>query len=62
VIDKSSRIAAHGGIYYEVIINLEHITADAATVIVTLPFVCQCGANQLAGILNNHFTWLKKGL
>lgn len=59
VIDKACRIATHGGIHYQIVVDLEHVAANAATIIIPLPLVSQRWAYQLASVFDNHFTCLK---
>lgn len=42
VIDKARRIAPHGGIHHQIVIDLEHVAANAATIIISLALVRQC--------------------
>lgn len=41
VIDKACRIATHGGIHHQIVVDLEHVAANAATIIIPLPLVGQ---------------------
>lgn len=56
VIDEPCRITTHRGIHNKVIVNAEHVAADSLALVVLLPLIGQRGPDQLARILNHHFT------
>lgn len=58
VVDEARRIATHRCVHDKVLVDFEHVAADAPTVVVPFPFVRQGGADQFAGILDDHFASL----
>lgn len=61
VVDEPRSIAAHRGIYDEVIINAEHVATDSLALVVLLSLVRQRGSDQFTSVLDYHFTWRKRG-
>lgn len=56
MIYKTGSISAHRRVHHQIFVNLEHVTANATTIVVTFTFVRQRWSNQFASILNDHFT------
>ena len=59
MIDESSSIAAHRGVHNEIVVDFEHVAADAAAVVVPLSLVRQRRPDQFASVLNHHFALSK---
>ena len=60
VVDESGRVALHGGVDHGVVIDLEHVAADAARLVQLLALVRQDGADLLTRVLDHHLTGLEK--
>jgi len=58
VVDKSSRVSLHCSINDYMIIDTEHVAADALIGVELLPLVGKRGPNQLACVLDDHFAGL----
>ena len=49
VVDESGSVSLHRSVHHEVVVDPEHVAADAAGRVVTLPDVRQTGADHLPG-------------
>ena len=54
MVDEPGGVAGHGGVHHHVVVQPEHVAADAAAVVVSLPVVGEDGSYLLARILDHH--------
>ena len=62
MIDESLRVSPHGGVDDGVVVNLEHVAADAATLVELFPLVGEDSADLLAGVFDHHLARLNLAL
>ena len=54
MVDEPGGVAGHGGVNHHVVVQPEHVAADAAAVVVALPVVGEDGPDLLARVLDHH--------
>lgn len=57
VINEPRRRSTHRRVHHQVVVDFEHVAADAFAVVVALAFVGQRGADEFSRVFYHHLTW-----
>lgn len=58
MIDEACGIASHRGIHHKVVVDPEHVAADALALVQLLSLIGERGPDQFTRILDHHFACL----